>query len=380
MKLTALKQLKKWLDGTKGYILNKIVELSTATIEAIEEIENKKADKARYINITIPASGWQSDNHAYPKYYDIALEGITENDRADMIIQPESMQIAVNCGFFYMTETFAGKIRVRAMTVPTAAMYAEIGIGVVNIAGEIKKLYSANDIKSGILPIARGGTGNTTGNAATATKLQTARTLTLSNDVTGSATFDGSANKTITTALSNTGVVAGNYGALDLVTKNNGTVWVSNNVGLHGTSAISTWKAKQACKVSFRWKVSSESVNYDYLNITAAGVQVLANTGGATEQTGILTVALEANQTIVFTYRKDGSQNNGMDRAEISEMKYGAATAEPSTVIYESNVNSYFTITHSTYGFYPAIPIPSITVDAKGRITKAQTVYVAQMK
>ena len=378
MKLTALKQLKKWLDGTKGYILNKIVELSTATIEAIEEIENKKADKARYINITIPASGWQSDNHAYPKYYDIALEGITENDRADMIIQPESMQIAVNCGFFYMTETFAGKIRVRAMTVPTAAMYAEIGIGVVNIAGEIKKLYSANDIKSGILPITRGGTGNATGNAATATKLANARTLTLSGDVTGSATFDGSANKTIATALSNTGVVAGNYGALDLVIKNNGTVWVSNNVGLHSTSAISTWKAKQACKVSFRWRVSSESVNYDYLNITAAGVQVLANTGGATEQTGILTVALEANQTIVFTYRKDGSQNNGMDRAEISEIKYGAGTAEPSTVIYESNVNSYFTITNSTYGFYPAIPIPNITVDAKGRITKAQTIYVAK--
>ena len=41
------------------------------------------------------------------------------------------------------------------------------------------------------------------GNAGTATKLATARTITLSGAVTGSTTFDGSANKTITTTLSN---------------------------------------------------------------------------------------------------------------------------------------------------------------------------------
>ena len=379
MKLTAFQQVKKWLNGTKTYVSGKVVELATAIVEAIEEIESKKADKPRYIkNITISTSGWQSDSHSYPKYYDISIDGITENDRADLMIQPESLATAINCGFYYRTETFANKVRVRAMTIPTETMYAEVAIGVLCIDGEIKKLYSTNDIKSGILPLARGGTGNTVGNAATATKLATARTLALSGDVTGNTTFDGSANKTINAVLANTGVVAGTYGALDLVTKNSGTVWVSNNVGLHSVSAVSTWKAKQACKVSFRWKVSSESVSYDYLNITVAGTQVLANTGGATEQTGTLVVSLQANQTLVFTYRKDGSQNNGMDRAEISEMKYGAGTADPSTVLYENNVKNYFDITNGTYGFYPGIPIPSITVDAKGRITKAQTVYVAQ--
>ena len=211
---------------------------------------------------------------------------------------------------------------------------------------------------------------------ANARRLYTARTLALGGDVTGSTSFDGSANKTITATLANSGVKAGTYGPLELVRKNNGTVWVSNNVGLHSTSAVCTWKAKQACKVSFRWKVSSESVQYDYLNITAAGTQILANTGGATEQTGTLTATLAANQTLVFTYRKDGSGNNGQDRAEISEVKYGAGTADPSTIIYENNVESYFEITNGTYGFYPAIPIPNITVDAKGRITKEQTVYI----
>ena len=59
--------------------------------------------------------------------------------------------------------------------------------------------HAASDITSGTLPIARGGTGNTSGNAATATKLETERTITLIGAVSGSASFDGSANITITT-------------------------------------------------------------------------------------------------------------------------------------------------------------------------------------
>ena len=52
---------------------------------------------------------------------------------------------------------------------------------------------------------------STTGNAATATKLATARTLSITGDGTGSANFDGSANAAITLTLGSTGVVAGTY-------------------------------------------------------------------------------------------------------------------------------------------------------------------------
>ena len=48
-----------------------------------------------------------------------------------------------------------------------------------------------------------------TGNSATATRLQTARNITLSGDVTGSASFNGSANVTITTNLANVTVATG---------------------------------------------------------------------------------------------------------------------------------------------------------------------------
>lgn len=47
------------------------------------------------------------------------------------------------------------------------------------------------------------------GNSATATRLQTARNITLSGDVTGSASFNGSANVTITTNLANVAVATG---------------------------------------------------------------------------------------------------------------------------------------------------------------------------
>jgi len=56
--------------------------------------------------------------------------------------------------------------------------------------------HSTDDITSGTLPIARGGTGNTTGNAATATKLQTARTIRTNLASTSTASFDGTANVT----------------------------------------------------------------------------------------------------------------------------------------------------------------------------------------
>lgn len=53
--------------------------------------------------------------------------------------------------------------------------------------------------------------GNFTGNANTASKLKTARNISLSGDVTGSVSFDGSSNVTINTTLSNSGVSAGTY-------------------------------------------------------------------------------------------------------------------------------------------------------------------------
>jgi len=54
-------------------------------------------------------------------------------------------------------------------------------------------------------------TGNADGNAATATKLQTSRTISLTGDATGSTSFDGSTNASIAVTLANSGVTPGTY-------------------------------------------------------------------------------------------------------------------------------------------------------------------------
>lgn len=65
------------------------------------------------------------------------------------------------------------------------------------------------------------------GNVASATKLQTARTVSITGDVTGSATFDGTADATIETSLAASGVTAGSYGpSADASPASGGTVSV----------------------------------------------------------------------------------------------------------------------------------------------------------
>jgi hypothetical protein len=55
-------------------------------------------------------------------------------------------------------------------------------------------------------------TGAVTGNASTSTRLATSRTIGLSGDVTGTASFDGSANSTIAATVSNGAITAAKLG------------------------------------------------------------------------------------------------------------------------------------------------------------------------
>ena len=72
--------------------------------------------------------------------------------------------------------------------------------------------------------------------AGTADKLKTARTIALTGDATGSATFDGSANKDINVTLANTGVTAGTYNNVTVDTK--GRVVSASNIKTSVVSEI----------------------------------------------------------------------------------------------------------------------------------------------
>lgn len=67
-------------------------------------------------------------------------------------------------------------------------------------------------------------TGSVTGNSGTATKLATARDIALTGDVTGTASFDGSANASIASTLAASGVTAGTYTKITVNSKGLATV------------------------------------------------------------------------------------------------------------------------------------------------------------
>lgn len=98
---------------------------------------------------------------------------------------------------------------------------------------------NAGNLSSGIVPVARlSGTYdiNILGNAATATKLATARTISLTGNASGSASFDGSGNISINTSVSyasNADTVDGKH-ASSFVQKSGDTM--TGNLTLQGTS------------------------------------------------------------------------------------------------------------------------------------------------
>lgn len=89
-------------------------------------VDLSEADKGSGVSVTIPTTGWGSDSTAtYSKYYDFSVTGITASDRADVQVSPAGMAAALACGLCPVTETLAGKIRIRAASVPSASIAAQ---------------------------------------------------------------------------------------------------------------------------------------------------------------------------------------------------------------------------------------------------------------
>ena len=106
-----------------------ITQVASAAAKDIKALSSGKQDKPLKGGFTIPTSGWSTDTTTgYTKYYDVTVPGVTANDRADIIIAPGSVNTAAACGFCPVSETMAGKIRIRATKVPTAAISAEYWI------------------------------------------------------------------------------------------------------------------------------------------------------------------------------------------------------------------------------------------------------------
>ena len=102
---------------------------ATAIANAVLESLEEKADKPLRGTLSIPATGWGSDSTTgYPYYYDLAVSGVTADDRADVTFSADALALAVDCGICPVVQTMDGYIRLRAASVPASALTADYQI------------------------------------------------------------------------------------------------------------------------------------------------------------------------------------------------------------------------------------------------------------
>ena len=137
MGLTLTSQIKTVLQRVKTYSVGHIAELAQTVSNLLEEVDKVKADKLEYIDITIPATGWKTDNTVpgYTHYLDIQVKGLTADDKVDVRVAPASKAVA-DAARFTATEILAGVLRLRAANVPSAAITAQYHISAGYVAAE----------------------------------------------------------------------------------------------------------------------------------------------------------------------------------------------------------------------------------------------------
>lgn len=155
---------------------------------------------------------------------------------------------------------------------------------------------------------------DTTGNAATASKLATARTIALSGDVSGSVTFDGSANVDITTTIGPNSVALGTDTTGDYVASVSASTGISVSGTGEGAAVTVTNTDKGSDQNIFKnVTVGANTIvadsNDDTLTFTAgSGIGVTANPTTDTVEisnTGVLSVSGTPDQISASTVNGD---------------------------------------------------------------------------
>lgn len=184
-----------------------------------------------------------------------------------------------------------------------------------------------------------------TGNAETATRLQTGRTIAVTGDVTGtSVAFDGSANLSFATTLANSGVTAGTYGSSSAVPVV--TVDAKGRVTGVSTSAISG-------SLTFTGDVTGSGTTGGSTTLTLANSGVTAGSYGSASAIPVITVDAKGRLTGVSTSAVSIPSGSLTFTGDVT----GSGATGSSTALTLANSG----VAAGTY--------TKVTVDAKGRVT-----------
>ena len=114
--LTTLDQLRSAASQSS----NATAKVASTAAAALEEMHGLKADRATFVSFSIPVTG-------YTKYIDIKVDGLTAADSVGVDVDPSSSAVA-RAADFTSTESMAGVLRLRAASVPSAAISAQYHI------------------------------------------------------------------------------------------------------------------------------------------------------------------------------------------------------------------------------------------------------------
>lgn len=111
-------------------------ETADAAVQTAKEytdtVAADKADKPVNAFVLIQTTNWESDDHTYPYYYDIQIEGVTSADRADVFFAADSEEAAKKCEFSAEVTTSDGAVKIRAKHIPETVLSANVQIGILS--------------------------------------------------------------------------------------------------------------------------------------------------------------------------------------------------------------------------------------------------------
>ena len=98
------------------------------TIALVTHLKQVAQAAKAYTDSLISETAKETIKEEYPMRYDITAADVTATDRADIILSPNSLTAAMDCGVCQTCETQAGKICIWAKKAPAEALTAEYRI------------------------------------------------------------------------------------------------------------------------------------------------------------------------------------------------------------------------------------------------------------
>ena len=261
--------------------------------------------------------------------------------------------------------------------------------------GNITSLISQSINVTGVIT-ATTFKGALNGNADTATKLATGRTIAITGDLAyTSPSFDGTTNVTATGTLANTGVAAATYGSSTQIpvfavdSKGRVTSVTNTSISFGAATVASADKLTNGRTIAITGDLTYTSPSFDgTANVTATGT--LANTGVAADTYGSTTtipqIAVDAKGRITSassvsvnfssqTVASADKLTNGRTIAITGDLTYTSPSFDGTANV--TAVGTLATLSPSPAGTYGnTTTIPQITVDAKGRVTSVSGIGV----